>query len=51
MISALFHAGIACTYGYAAREAFRLGHARLGWCYFVMAGLALGLVASQALTL
>ncbi len=51
MLDAAFHVGIAVTYGGAAREAFRLGHARLGWYYLAMAGLAAGLAACHALAL
>jgi hypothetical protein len=51
MLDAMFHTGIACTYGGAAREAFRLGHTRLGWCYLAMAGLASGLATCHALAI
>jgi hypothetical protein len=51
MLDAAFHAGIACTYGGAAREAFKMGHTRLGWCYLTMAGLASGLALCHGLSL
>jgi len=49
MLDATFHVGIAFTYGGASWEAFRMGHARLGWYYLTMAGLASGLAACHAL--
>jgi hypothetical protein len=51
MLDATFHAGIAVTYGGAAREAFRMGHTTLGWYYLAMAVLACGLATCHALAL
>jgi hypothetical protein len=49
MLDATFHAGLACTYGGAAREAYRLGHGRLAVCYVVMAAIAAGLAICHAM--
>lgn len=49
MLEAVLYAGIACSYGSASWEAFRIGHARLGWCYGTMAALTIGLALCHML--
>jgi hypothetical protein len=51
MTDPLLYGLLACTYGAAAHEARRSGHARLACCYLVGAGLALALAACHALHL
>jgi hypothetical protein len=51
MTDPLLYGLLACTYGAAAHEARRIGHARLACCYLVGAGLALALAACHALHL
>lgn len=43
MFDPILETGMACTYGAAAREAFRHGHFNLGLCYLALAAFAAGL--------